>query len=191
MLNNDIIKGIKNVEIVDEVSVIKAYIVLYHAQILNEYDVLLFCASINLLNTYVKQKKKAITYSFKSRIFFLLDKLKEININNVKICYLKSSDGLLIIKVFDIQFSYHGIIFKDDTIARLSTYNEKIIWDGIRKQNSAMTIFKYALKDMNQTNKTKDFRLLSDVINDMEIMFKKGEIKLSKKGPVDLNGNFV
>ncbi|MCR5307737.1 MAG: hypothetical protein K6E24_01925, partial [bacterium] len=71
MDDNELYKSINSVEIVDVIDCVKAYAILYHAQVVNSYDVYLFLASINLLNTYVKQNKKAISYSFKSRIYFI------------------------------------------------------------------------------------------------------------------------
>ena len=50
MNDNDLYKSIKEVEKVDVIDVVKAYAILYHAQVNNSYDVYLFLASINLLN---------------------------------------------------------------------------------------------------------------------------------------------
>ena len=86
MSDNELYKSIKVQEHIDIVDVVKAYTILYHAQVNNTYDIYLFLASINLLNTYVKQNKKAISYSFKSRIFFINELITYIQRKNSYIC---------------------------------------------------------------------------------------------------------
>ena len=54
MNDNELYKSITNVEVIDIIDVVKAYAILYHAKVENSYDVYLFLASINLLNTYVR-----------------------------------------------------------------------------------------------------------------------------------------
>lgn len=113
MSDNLIYQNIKEPEIVSDIDVVKAYLILYHAQIDNEYDAYLFLASINLLSTYAKQNKKKISYSFKSRLFFLNELLAYNDFNNIKVSYFYTkASSLYMVQVFDVQFSFHNVIIE-------------------------------------------------------------------------------
>ena len=192
MSDNELYKSIKVQEHIDIVDVVKAYTILYHAQVNNTYDIYLFLASINLLNTYVKQNKKAISYSFKSRIFFINELLAHNDFNDVKVNYLYSKkEQLYMFMVFDVQFSFHGIILESGIWDMLKRYQSQFSWDGIRKQMCAKTVFDTILKKKELTALTRDFRNLYDYLDEVVDRFNKGEIKLDKKGLVDNNGVFV
>lgn len=109
----------------------------------NEEDVLLFCSALNLLNTYVKQKDSDINYQFKGAVARLAKALCHKTIGNIKVDFHPEENNLLIIKIFNMQFSFHGLrrtglIY---ALASNDSYSEKLEWDGIRKQTSASTIF--------------------------------------------------
>ena len=192
MSDNLIYQNIKEPEIVSDIDVVKAYLILYHAQIDNEYDVYLFLASINLLSTYAKQNKKKISYSFKSRLFFLNELLAYNEFNNIKVSYFYTkASSLYMVQVFDVQFSFHNVIIEKGAWNLLKKYQAQLSWDGIRKQMCAVTCFNTILNNENLTKKTRDyldlFEFMDSKIND----FNDGLIKIDKKGLVDNNGAFV
>ena len=192
MNDNELYKSITNIEVIDVIDVVKAYAILYHAKVENSYDVYLFLASINLLNTYVKQNKKAISYSFKSRIFFINDIIATSNFSDIKINYLASkSELLLMYEVLGVQFSFHGIIMEKGIWDMLKKYQAQFSWDGIRKQKCAKTVFDTILSKKELTALTRDYRNLFEYLDEIIDLYKKGEIMLSKNGLVNKEGLFI
>ena len=192
MTDNELYKSIENQEVIDIIDVVKAYAILYHAQVNNTYDIYLFLACINLLNTYVKQNKKAISYSFKSRIFFINELLAHNDFSDVKVNYLFSKkEQLYMFMVFDVQFSFHGIIIEKGIWDMLKKYQSQFSWDGIRKQKCAKTVFDTILKKNEITALTRDFRNLFEYLDEIVKRFENGEVKIDKKGLVDNNGVFI
>ena len=192
MSDNEIYKSIKEQEIVSDIDVVKAYIILYHAQILNDSDVYLFLASINLLSTYAKQNKKKISYSFKSRLFFLNELLAYNDFPNIKVSYFYSkASTLYMVQVKDVQFSFHNVIIEKGAWDLLKKYQAQLSWDGIRKQMCAETVFNTALNKKDLTNQTRDYQNLKDYMEVKIRDFNNGKIRIDKKGLVDNNGAFV
>ena len=192
MSDNLIYQSVKEAELVSDIDVVKAYLILYHAQIDNEYDVYLFLASINLLSTYAKQNKKRISYSFKSRLFFLNELLAYNDFNNIKVSYFYTkASSLYMVQVFDVQFSFHNVIIEKGAWDLLKKYQAQLSWDGIRKQMCAETCFNTILNNPNLTKKTRDYLDLFEFMDSKIIDFNKGLIRIDKKGLVDNNGEFV
>lgn len=192
MSDNLIYQSVKEAELVSDIDVVKAYLILYHAQIDNEYDVYLFLASINLLSTYAKQNKKRISYSFKSRLFFLNELLAYNDFNNIKVSYFYTkASSLYMVQVFDVQFSFHNVIIEKGAWDLLKKYQAQLSWDGIRKQMCAVTCFNTILNNPNLTKKTRDYLDLFEFMDSKIIDFNKGLIRIDKKGLVDNNGAFV
>ena len=192
MDDNSIFKNIKEQEIISDIDVVKAYSILYHALIENEEDVYLFLSCINLLSTYAKQNKKKISYSFKSRIFFLNELLAYNDFNNIKVSYFYTkSQSLFMVMVKDVQFSFHNVIIEKGAWDLLKKYQAQLSWDGIRKQMCAKTVFDTALSKENLTKKTRDYNDLFEFLDKKVEEFNNGKIKIEKKGLVDLNGEFV
>ena len=192
MNDNELYKSITNVEVVDIIDVVKAYAILYHAKVENSYDVYLFLASINLLNTYVKQNKKAISYSFKSRIFFINEIIANDIFPDIKINYLASkAEQLLMYEVLGVQFSFHGIIMEKGIWDMLKKYQAQFSWDGIRKQKCAKTVFDTILKKKELTALTRDYRNLLEYLDEIIDLYKKGEVILAKNGLVNKEGAFI
>lgn len=192
MSDNVIYQNIKEAEIVSDIDVVKAYLILYHAQIDNEYDVYLFLAAINLLSTYAKQNKKKISYSFKSRLFFLNELFAYNDFNNIKVSYFYTkASSLYMVQVFDIQFSFHNVIIEKGAWDLLKKYQAQLSWDGIRKQMCAVTCFNTILNNTNLTRKTRDYQDLFEYMDSKIIEFNNGQIRIDKKGLVDNNGAFV
>ena len=192
MDDNELYKSINSVEIVDVIDCVKAYAILYHAQVVNSYDVYLFLASINLLNTYVKQNKKAISYSFKSRIYFINELLAHNDISDIKVNYLYTKkEQLYMFSVLDVQFSFHGIIIEKGIWDMLKKYQSQFSWDGIRKQVCAKTVFNTILAKKELTALTRDFRNLYEYLDEVVEKYKNGSIILAKNGLVDTFGVFI
>ena len=192
MDDNLIYKAITEQEIISDIDVVKAYAILYHAQVENEDDVYLFLSCINLLSTYAKQNKKKISYSFKSRIFFLNELLAYNDFENIKVSYFYTkAQSLYMVQVKDVQFSFHNVIIEKGAWDLLKKYQAQLSWDGIRKQMCAKTVFDTALSKENLTNKTRDYLDLKEFLDKKVEDYNKGLIKIEKKGLVDLNGEFV
>ena len=192
MSDNELYKSITEVEIIDVIDVVKAYAILYHAKLENSYDVYLFLASLNLLNTYVKQNKKAISYSFKSRIFFVNEIIANGEFSDIKINYLASkAEQLLMYEVLGVQFSFHGIIMEKGIWDMLKKYQAQFSWDGIRKQRCAKTVFDTIISKKELTALTRDYRNLFEYLDEIINLYKKGEVILSKSGLVNKEGVFI
>jgi|GEM_PF-1872795 len=125
----------------------EAYAIIKNMQIKEVGDVLLFCASMNLLNTYVKQKDSKIGYKFKNEIHYMTSILLALDIADICIDY-QESGNLLMVQVFAIQFSFH-FVKKDLAIIKLcdSDRHKPLRWDGIRKQKCALTLFEHVRKN--------------------------------------------
>lgn len=192
MDDNSIFKSITEQEIINDTDVVKAYSILYHALVENEDDVYLFLSCINLLSTYAKQNKKKISYSFKSRIYFLNELLAYNDFENIKVSYFYTkAQSLYMVQVRDVQFSFHNVIIEKGVWDLLKKYQAQLSWDGIRKQMCAKTVFDVALSKENLTKKTRDYSELLEFLDKKVEDFNKGLIKIEKKGLVDLNGEFV
>ena len=192
MDDNLIFSSIKEPEIISDIDAVKAYGILYHALVENEEDIYLFLSCINLLSTFAKQNKKKITYSFKSRIFFLNELLAYNDFKNIKVSYFYTkAQSLYMVMVNDVQFSFHNVIIEKGAWDLLKKYQAQLSWDGIRKQMCAKTVFNVALAKQNLTRKTRNYEDLMEYLNRLEEEYNNGKIILGKKGLVDLNGQFV
>lgn len=192
MSDNEIYKQVKEAEIVSDIDCVKAYLVLYHAQINTTSDVYLFLAAINLLSTYAKQNKKKISYSFKSRLFFLNDLLIHNEFNDIKVSYFYTkASSLYMFQIKDVQFSFHNVILEKATWDLLKKYQAQLSWDGIRKQMCAVTAFNVALKKEDLTKLTRNYEDLFIYMDSVIKDFNDGKVIISKKGLVDINGAFI
>jgi hypothetical protein len=192
MDDNLIFSNIKEQEVISDIDVVKAYSILYHALVLNENDVYLFLSCINLLSTYAKQNKKKISYSFKSRIFFLNELLAYNDFKNIKVSYFYTkSQSLYMVMVNDVQFSFHNVIIEKGAWDLLKKYQAQLSWDGIRKQMCAKTVFDVALSKDNLTKQTRDYEDLIEFLDKKVEDFNNGLIKIDKKGLVNQSGDFV
>ena len=192
MDDNLIFSNIKEQEVISDIDVVKAYSILYHALVLTENDVYLFLSCINLLSTYAKQNKKKISYSFKSRIFFLNELLAYNDFKNIKVSYFYTkSQSLYMVMVNDVQFSFHNVIIEKGAWDLLKKYQAQLSWDGIRKQMCAKTVFDVALSKNNLTKQTRDYEDLMEFLDKKVEDFNNGLIKIDKKGLVNQSGDFV
>ena len=113
---------------------------------------ILFCASLNLLNTYVKQKNSDIGYGFKysiNRLFFALlqNHITDVKVGMDIVISKKGNEiAYVIVQVDDVQFSFHQI--KMTEAAHLLRERTNLIhnleFDGLRKQMCAVSVFEMA-----------------------------------------------
>ena len=104
-------------------------------------DVLLFCASINLMNTYVKQPGcKGFGYFFKSFVPRLIKQIEDTPIEGVACnTSMDKNSTVTMVVVYGMQFSFHCVKGAKKWIT-----DTVIPFDGVRKQKCAGTIFKMA-----------------------------------------------
>lgn len=118
--------------------------------ILNKEDAFLYFASLNLLNTYVKQDNKSkISYNFKSCVTSAFDSII-MNKIDANYCY-DNIEKLLIVNIDGMQFSFHNVTPSPKMIfakqfPRLvgKEYFKQQEWEGIRLQPVAQSLFKFA-----------------------------------------------
>lgn len=122
-------------------------------------DVLLFCASINLMNTYVKQgeNKKSFGYFFKSYVPRLIEQLETTPIEGV-VCNtsMDKNSPVTMVVICGVQFSFHCV-----KGAKRWIDGTEMPFDGIRKQKCAGTLFRMAeATSLLQSNRNKANQLL-------------------------------
>ena len=112
-------------------------------------DVLLFCAAMNLLNTYVKQRDRYFGYYFKSYLNYLFEtllknSLPEINIGiDISVTKKGTAVAYVIVQIENVQFSFHQISVSNELLELKQNTNivKELTFDGIRKQMCASAIF--------------------------------------------------
>ena len=137
-------------EIISEENFIRARANVSGMQLLKTEDVFLFYASLNLLNTYVKQNKGKIKYGFKKHVTDAFDSAIVNQVENVSYSY-DATEKLMIVNVAGLQFSFHNVIPSAKmNFVRMSadkdvrSYYKKEEWDGFRLQPVGETLFRYA-----------------------------------------------
>lgn len=160
-------------EIILEEDIIKAIYYINNLFIENELDVLIFLSSMNLCNTYIKQNKDNISYSFKKGISTLINIVNEYKINNLKISKTNDSGNLYIFELGYIQFSFH-----DDKKVEIDNYYYKELkWDGIRKQPCAKTLFEKIINnDLSKKALTMNGENIYDNINELINNYKNNRL---------------
>lgn len=120
--------------------------------IYNKEDVFLFCAALNLLNTYVKQKNPDIGYGFKHSINRLFIALRRNQIPDVKlgmdINISKKGNAIayVIVQIDDVQFSFHQIKMTRaaDLLRENTDFVHQLEFDGLKKQMCAVSMYEIA-----------------------------------------------
>lgn len=154
----------------------EAYAIVKNIRIEDAGDVLLYCASMNLLNTYVKQPDSMIGYAFKEDIHYMTSVLLNLDIDDVFIDY-QDREALLIVQIFSIQFSFH-YVKKRNEIVRLcnSRHFKELIWDGVRKQKCAVSLFSHAKENTERfCNLTYRGKALDEKIDRMMTVYRSGK----------------
>ncbi len=143
-----------NKEVVSVEDAVLAYAIIKGLTYNNVIDFYLGGASLNLLNTYVKQKDSLIDYRFKGHTRELIETLANKDIDNIRMDLQKDKGmKLLVIELYnEIQFSFHNPTISEDLfrVLRKKSAKDGIKWDGVRKQKCAPTIF-YQAVDMAKT----------------------------------------
>ena len=151
-LTNDLNEYAKNnqevYDYMQEEDIIKAIYYLDNIAINNEMDVLIFLLAMNLCNAYAKKVDNHIIYKFKKEIGTIINVLNNKKINNVKICNIIDKGSLYIFKIGNIQFSFHD----QKKIDIDEYYHEDMIWDGIKKQPCALSLFNMGINDELNNN---------------------------------------
>lgn len=171
-------------EHVPELTAVEAYSLIKNIKLNDAGDVLLYCAAMNLLNTYVKQKDSTIGYNFKNELHYLTSILLNVDINDVYIDYQAEAGSVLMIKIYDIQFSFHDVRRRLEIIKLCkSEHYLKMEWDGVRKQQCAATLYDMAKTNTfrvdNMTYRGKD--LWKKVFRQVE-QYKLGNLTIKQLG---------
>jgi len=152
-------------------------------------DLLLFGASMNLLNTYVKQpgNKKTFGYGFKKNANIITKFLAEKHEGVEAVLMKDHGMPYLLVSVNDVQFSFHRIAVTEEM--KKLRGNKNIEWDGIRKQMCANTFFKLARKnEAFFTDRTFQGTCLSDEIRRLEALYDEGKVSLYDIRSLHLGG---
>ena len=125
----------------------------------NEFDVLLFLASVNLINAYVKQND-AILYMQPKYIFkdILVKRLEEIIKKDIKGVSIYFNRETTYVKVFNLQFSFKCLPtseFMNKYMA--SPKNKKQQWEGKRLQPCCSSILSQAETIHKLRNQEKNY----------------------------------
>ena len=115
----------------------KALYYIDNLEINNDIDVLVFLLAMNLCNAYSKKVDNHNIYKFKKSIGTIIHVLNNRHIDNINICRIQDKGSLYIFKIGNIQFSFH-----DEKVIEIDPfYHLDMVWDGIKKQPSAKTLF--------------------------------------------------
>ena len=109
-------------------------------------DVLLYLASINLLNAAIKQEpyKQELNYGFIKGKALLVAKIiiTRYRYDDINY-YYNPEEKCLYIEVYDVVFSFHNVL-EDSLMIETAAKAEKIVWPEIRLQRIAMPLFELA-----------------------------------------------
>ena len=140
-------------------------------------DCLIFLSALNLCNTYVKQTKSKIGYSFKKGIKYLVDTLNYRDIKDIKIGRSKDNGTLYLFQIGDIQFSFHD----EKNVEINKKYIKELVWDGIKKQKCAKSIFNSSItNNLRVTNKTYRGKNLKEKIEKTIENYKNEKVNIKE-----------
>ena len=169
-------------EFIDDKTAIEALALINTMKLINEGDYLRFISAVNLLNSFVKQDKKKLDYHFKRYVEKFLSVCVRNKVNFVKYNNLKDDSGdYIIIQFGELQFSFHNVKVEVEGLECIT--DSSLLWDGIRKQVCALTIYEMCKSsDLLTSNITKfggnlDSKV-SGIVEDFEI------------GYIDFNDDF-
>ena len=127
-------------------------------------DCLIFLSALNLCNSYVKQDKSRIGYTFKKGIEYIINVLNYRDIKDIYVGNSNNNGNLYIFQIGDIQFSFHD----EKKVEINEKYLKDLSWDGVRKQKCAKYIFEMAIKnEIRVTNKTYRGNQLNKKLDEM------------------------
>ncbi len=139
----------ENKESIDHIAAATAAAYIRDMAIKQGGDALIYCAALNLLNTYVKQKDSQIDYRFKNKLGYYLSVIEALDIENVAFDVQgEKGSNLVVTQIGLVQFSFHNVnIYETRKKKHTGTQLQKIEWDGVRKQQCANTIFELATQN--------------------------------------------
>ena len=137
-------------EVVDKDTMLEAKEIVFNSVPRSSYEVLLYCASLNVLNTYVKQEQNDISYYFKKNVIdVLVNTIVGNKFKGVSFYFDKDKgNSICYIKIYDIIFSFHGVGTNEIDQKRYTNNKayKKISFDNIRKQHVSRTLFENVVK---------------------------------------------
>lgn len=146
-------------ETILEEDIIKAIFYLNNIYINDTGDCLIFLASLNLCNAYIKQNKDKISYAFKKGVEYIISILNYREIKDIYINCSKDNGKLYLFQIGDMQFSFHD----EKKIEINEKYIKELSWDGVRKQKCAKAIFDSVVSNkIRVTNMTYRGKNLND-----------------------------
>lgn len=155
-----------------------AYMLIRNMKYKEVVDFYLGSACLNLLNTYVKQKDSMIDYRFKGYTRVLINTLANNDIEGIKMdLQIDKGMKLLMIQLYDeIQFSFHRPSIDNELFSKLhkKSIEGGLVFDGIRKQRCANTVFRNAL---NAASIDVDDILLSASYTNMKNAIQEYKLK--------------
>lgn len=120
----------------------------------NAYDAFYFFAAMNLMNAWLNRKKKKCTLVkkedklFKNMYFFktyVQKTITDLIINNTLDVKMYFEKDLVIVEIFEFQFSFHNIPSNDIIYEYINSNKNRLIeWSGKRLQPVAPLILNYA-----------------------------------------------
>ncbi len=147
-------------------------------------DYLLYLASLNLLNRYVKINKKVVSYRFKSFLFPLLYTAIETNKTSIKIFPTTDKDmnsTLLMMEVKGVQFSFHSVRFTEvNQFAEEHNFlYQPFEWSEIRLQPIAANLYEESKKnDDLSINDYKGNKISESLSKSVEFITEQSSDKL-------------
>ena len=117
-------------------------------------DVMIYCSSLNILNTFVKQKQKKISYYFKNNVKdVLLNSIVDNEIEGVKF-YITDDCNMSIVYVMvgNLIFSFHQVrMTNEEKEAFINSSNyQLIVFDEVRKQKCSVSLYYNVLEYYNK-----------------------------------------
>lgn len=163
-------------ELISDTQAFEAYATLNVMRLDTEGDYLRFIFILNLLNSYVKQNDAKINYHFKLFLEKFLKLVIQNRFDGVKYNQLKDDKGgFVIIQFGELQFSFHSV--KLDVLDLEKITDESLLWDGVKKQVCALTIYEMCKSDeLLTSNLTKYNGSLKDKLESIMLDFNEGYI---------------
>ena len=167
-----------DVEHVSEEYLMRAYVIINNIIYKNKFDVFLGCAALNLINTFANQKERGFSYLFKEKIGALLD--AALQYNEIKLSYDdEKSNRMVYFQFYNFQFSFFVSYVFSKQLG--DEFKDNLVWDGIRKQKCAITIFNYALNNDLISHFARNGELIYNVLKNEEEDFFNGKYKFINK----------
>lgn len=163
-------------EVISDTKAFEAYATLNVMILDTDGDYLRFISILNLLNSYVKQEGAKLNYHFK----LFLERFLKLTIQNkfdsVRYNELKDDKGgFVIIQFGELQFSFHSVKLNVLDLEKIT--DESLLWDGVKKQICALTIFEMCKSDeLLTSNLTKFNGNLIEKLESIMLDFEEGYI---------------